>query len=384
MLVQIRPKAHEAYRSLPVLGPVLDQFTDWIQSRGYSMRAFSGLFGHIRHLDQYFRRRGLREWRDLTREHFETAWERLRKRSCTWGGTIRQVQHFLEQVYGLSAGKGRPVSRYGLLMEQYEQYLRDERCFADHNIDSHRSYVRFFLDFLGYERSPSVLRKLTIQQVEAFLQTQSKHCHRRSLQHVVSYIRCFLRYQYTQGTLARRLDDAIETPRVYRLEQLPKALPWSQVQTLLRSIDRRSRRGLRDYTLLYLMAAYGLRCGEVVALTLDDVDWKARKLHVPQRKTKNHLLLPLTDEAGDVLQHYLKKFPRLNARRELFLRLIAPFEPLQSTSVHDVLNHWIAQSSLKLGTQGTHVFRHYAGFRTMPGLRFVALIYSRLMPFFPA
>jgi integrase/recombinase XerD len=172
MLVQIRPKAHEAYRSLPVLGPVLDQFTDWIQSRGYSMRAFSGLFGHIRHLDQYFRRRGLREWRDLTLEHFETAWERLRKRSCTWGGTIRQVQHFLEQVYGLSAGKGRPVSRCGLLMEQYEQYLRDERCFADHNIDSHRSYVRFFIDFLGYERSPSVLASdQTVSHLHTFVKS---------------------------------------------------------------------------------------------------------------------------------------------------------------------------------------------------------------------
>ena len=190
------------------------------------------------------------------------------------------------------------------------------------------------------------------------MRAQSKRCGRRALQHVVGYIRAFLRYQYTQGVITHRLDNAIETPRVYRLEQLPKALPWPQIRALLRSIDRGSLRGLRDYTLLYLMAAYGLRCGEVVALTLDDLEWRARRLHVSQGKTKNKLVLPLTDEAGDVLQRYLKNYPRRDGRRELFIRLVAPYRPLHSTSVHDILNHWIGRSHLGLGTQGTHVFRH--------------------------
>lgn len=357
MLVQLRPKAHLSYRALPVLGPIIDEFTDWVHRCGYSMPAFSALLGHVRGLAHFFKRRGLRRWDELTQAHFQTAWERLRGRSSTWGGTIRQVQHFLEQEHGLPRGHCR-YSRSELLIEEYEQYLRQERCFADRTIASHHSYVRFFLEFLGYERSRSVLRRLTLQKVEAFVRAQSKNCKRRSLQHVVAYLRSFLRYQYTQGVIQRRLDDAIETPRVYRLEQLPKALPWPQIRALLRSIDRRTYRGLRDYTLLYLMAAYGLRCSEVVVLTLEDIEWRARQLHVPQRKTKNKLVLPLTDEAGDVLQRYLKKSPPRDGRRELFLRLIAPYQPLHSTSVHDILNHWIGRSDLGLGTQGTHVFRH--------------------------
>ncbi len=95
MLVQLRPKVHQSYRSLPVLGPILDEFTDWVQRRGYSMPAFSSLLGHVRGLAHFFRRRGHRRWDELTQEHFQTAWERLHKRSSTWGGTIRQVQHFL-------------------------------------------------------------------------------------------------------------------------------------------------------------------------------------------------------------------------------------------------------------------------------------------------
>jgi len=44
------------------------------------------------------------------------------------------------------------------------------------------------------------------------------------------------------------LHQRIDTPRVYRLEQLPRAVPWVQVVALLRSIDRSTSAGLRDFT----------------------------------------------------------------------------------------------------------------------------------------
>ena len=44
----------------------------------------------------------------------------------------------------------------------------------------------------------------------------------------------------------------------------PERLPWSQVQAFLQSIDRSDPFGRRDFTLLYLAAAYGLRNGELV------------------------------------------------------------------------------------------------------------------------
>ena len=51
----------------------------------------------------------------------------------------------------------------------------------------------------------------------------------------------------------------IDTPRVYRQEQLPRALRWETVRPLLRSIDRTTAIGRRDYAMLLLIATYGLR-----------------------------------------------------------------------------------------------------------------------------
>jgi integrase/recombinase XerD len=118
------------------------------------------------------------------------------------------------------------------------------------------------------------------------------------MQHIVATVRAFLQRQHAQGMLSRTLHLQIDTPRTYRLERLPRALPWAQIQALLGSIDRSERFGLRDFTLLYLAAAYGLRSGELVRLTLGDINWRGSTLRVSQTKTKNAIQLPLTDEAA--------------------------------------------------------------------------------------
>src|SRR4029453_3682416 len=252
-------------------------------------------------------RRGLRSLRELTPQHFDAAWIQLRKKNRGRGCTVRQVQRFLHQVHGLGQGSSAPATRSETELRRYSEYLQRVRGFAEHTIASHTSCLRAFLKFIGYEGSISAISNLTTERIESFVRAQAKICNRFSLQHVVGYLRGFLRFQYAEGKLSHPLHTAIDTPRVYRLERLPRALPWPQVQALLRSIDRSQPQGLRDYTMLFLMAACGLRSSEVVALTLDDIEWRAGVLRIPQRKTRQHLILPLTDEVGNVLQRYLKK-----------------------------------------------------------------------------
>ena len=179
-----------------------------------------------------------------------------------------------------------------------------------------------------------------------------------ALQHIVATVRAFLRRQYAQGKLPRTLHLQIDTPRVYRLERMSRALEWTQVQSLLRSIDCSEPFGLRDLALLYLAAAYGLRSGELVRLTLDDLDWRGRTLRVAQTKTKQAIRLPLSDEAASLLIDYLRKSRPESPHRHLFLRMRAPEGPLKPSSVHDVLDHRRRLSGLDLPAFGTHVLRH--------------------------
>jgi integrase len=154
------------------------------------------------------------------------------------------------------------------------------------------------------------------------------------------------------------LDRQIDTPRVYRQEHLPRSLPWPTVRRLLQSIDRGTRQGLRDYTMLFLIATYGLRACEIVALTLDAVDWRGRRLHVPQRKAGTPLVLPLTDAAGTVLLQYLRRARPASPHRQLFLRERAPVGVLKPTAVTEVFQKWVRRSGLPIPFQGAHCLRH--------------------------
>src|SRR5207253_1976783 len=60
----------------------------------------------------------------------------------------------------------------------------------------------------------------------------------------------------------------------WSLSNVPKFLPAEQIQRVLDSCDRDTASGKRNYCILLLLARLGLRAGEVVALTLDDIDWE--------------------------------------------------------------------------------------------------------------
>ena len=90
-------------------------------------------------------------------------------------------------------------------------------------------------------------------------------------------LRSFLRFLALEGMAAVGLDDAVLSVAGWN-PSLPRAISAPDVARLLRSCDRRRTIGRRDYAILLLLGRLGLRGGEVVALELDDIDWRAGEL----------------------------------------------------------------------------------------------------------
>jgi integrase/recombinase XerD len=187
----------------------------------------------------------------------------------------------------------------------------------------------------------------------------------------------------SRGEAPIGLDSQIDRPRVYREEQLLRALSWEIVQAFVRAIDRTTPGGLRDYAIFLLISTYGLRASEIVGLTLDDVEWRARRVRIRQRKTGGVLWLPLTDEVATALLDYLRHGrPQLAVRqyrrgfqtdppqcREVFLRCRTPAGVLRSTAITEAFQAWSRRSGLEIPFQGVHCLRHsYALHRLRSGL----------------
>jgi integrase/recombinase XerD len=358
MIASLRPKSHEKYLSLPIIGSMLDEFTAWSGNRGYTKGTMRNQLKDARLIDAYFQQAGIQRLEQLSESSFEAAWESYRHLRPDVAGTIRQIERFLKEHGRLEPIPARPKTPIDTALDFFSDHLRRVRGLEPSTIRSHRKYLQEFLVHIGYGENPQALETLSIRAIENFIQVWSKRLNRYSLQHVIGYLRTFLRFQHERSVLRQPLHTMIDTPRIYRLEQLPCHLPWETVKQLLSSIDTTNPYGLRDYTMLFLVATYGFRTCEVVALTLDDIDWHAGTVRVPQRKTAQQLILPLTDAAGDLLVQYLKESRPQLPYRQLFLRVRAPSGTLKPTAVTEAFQLRVRLSGLDIPYQGPHCLRH--------------------------
>jgi site-specific recombinase XerD len=357
MLNELFPRWSTRFLTLPLLGPLADDFDTWASMQGYRRSTRRRWARALIQIDGDLRRYGVRPGGMWRQADLDACWMRYRQRDPDTAGTTRALLLFL-QAHSRLAVTPLAVTRVETLAMSYGVALEDLRGLAPATIRQHVFTAGQFLTHLDYELRPERLAALTGSDVEAFVRRVGKRLSRASLQHTVAQLRGFLRFLASTGVVRPGFDRQIDTPRVYRQEQLPRSLPWPMVRRLLDSIDRRTRLGLRDYTMLFLIAAYGLRACEIVALTLDAIDWRGRRLHVPRRKTGTPLVLPLTDAAGMVLLRYLRRGRPSSPHRELFLRERPPAGILKPTAVTEVFQQAVRRSGLPIAFHGPHCLRH--------------------------
>jgi len=263
---RISPGAQSRYRKLPIVGPVLDDVLTWLRHRGYTESTLRNHVKGISRLVRWLQRRRGPALEGLTQADLSSAYDWFRPRRADVAGTTRALARCFREQQLIPEGPCAPLAASERELAAHGAYLREVRGMAESTVEGHQNRLRFFLRFLKFDQRSSAIRRLAVDQVEAFLRQTAKTNNRFSLQHVVASVRGFLQRHHAQGVLRQPLHHRIDTPRTYRLEQLPRALSWGQVVALLRSLDRSQPAGLRDFTLLYLAARYGLRSGELVRL----------------------------------------------------------------------------------------------------------------------
>ena len=359
MLHSLLPKAHLKFRALPLFGSVADGFDDWLATSGYTpgSRKFSIRF--LVHADADLRKRGVRKLTELTRPILYDSWRDLIQAFPNEAGTVRTLARYLNATGTITTGaieEAPSVSSATLLSDEYVSFLSKVRGCSPSTISHHRFASRCFLDHL--ESCSVPLGSVHPSDIEAYITQAGGRMCRASLQHEVAAVRGLLRFLSIDGRVRTGLDRQIDTPRLYRLEQLPRSLPWDTVTALLKGIDRKSDMGLRDYAMFLLIATYGLRASEVVAISLDDIRWRHSSLRIHQRKTSSPLELPLTNEVSAALVKHLQRTPPTAPYRRIFLRMRAPIGLLKPTAITEAFQALVRKSGLEIPFNGPHCLRH--------------------------
>lgn len=249
-------------------------------------------------------------------------------------------------------------SALSLLEGQYERYLRTERGLTTATVINYLPYVRRFL-VERFGRGKLRFLELGPSDISSFI---LRHAHSMSpgrAKLMVTALRSFFRFLLQRGLVEVDLAVSVPTVANWRLSTVPKYLTPEELQAVLNACDRDRPTGRRDYAILLLLARLGLRAGEVVALNLDDIDWRAGEITVAGKGLFRDRM-PLPTDVGQALASYLRQDrPEVGSCRRLFVRMRAPRRGFaHSSTVSTIVRRAVKRAGLHPPNTGAHLLRH--------------------------
>lgn len=244
------------------------------------------------------------------------------------------------------------------ICDEYKTWLREERGLARASIDALMWEGRNFLAWKLDRHGPDSLMKMTVNDIDCYMDMRSPHQTRRSVKDVAERLRSMLRYLHRTGRIAIDLSPHVVAPLLYAYEGVPSILTPDQVAAVLQvSGEDKSPGGLRDHGILQLLATYGLRSGEICNLRIEDIDWRAESIRIRHTKTQACSFLPLMAPVGEAVLAYLQTGRPLTDAREIFVRTRAPYRKL-GLLANMVRRRLTAAGVTPVGKNGSHIFRH--------------------------
>ena len=167
--------------------------------------------------------------------------------------------------------------------EHFESYLR-HKWRANHKpktIESSFTSIMFFLEFYGAS-GKSDITEIERSDLEAFIEhEQDRGMHISTVKTRMASIVAFLHFLMEQDILSPSL--LKKTIRLKLPDTLPRAMNPRMSKSSSHVIDN-----TRDRALILLLLRTGMRIGEALGLTMNDIDLKEKKVHLVAGREEQH------------------------------------------------------------------------------------------------
>ena len=251
------------------------------------------------------------------------------------------------------------------MVARFDAYLLTVCGLADATRWYRRRYARAFLAAQFGDGSVTVGR-ITADALIGFVTEQARGKRPGSVGVLADSLRSFLRFLQLEGELLADLTGAVPTPPHWSLAPLPPGLSEVELARFWDAFDRATALGRRDYAMARCLADLGLRCQEVAALRLDDIDWRTGVVHLVPGKSRRTAQLPLPPSTGAAVADYLRHGRPTTPSRAIFVQHRAPVgEAAAKTTVRGAIRRAFARADLPWS--GTHILRHTAAARMVRG-----------------
>jgi site-specific recombinase XerD len=153
---------------------------------------------------------------------------------------------------------------------------------------------------------PSGVQSLKPKLLHDYVTVTSKSLSRTGVSKLINGLREYCRFLFFKSYHKKDLSFAIPSIVIHRLMSLDRGLTKEQVTTLLKVPDRKTLIGKRDYAILLILAIYGVRQGQLIALKMKDINWKEKTIHFKAVKGGKDVTFPLYPNVAEALLDYFK------------------------------------------------------------------------------
>lgn len=251
-------------------------------------------------------------------------------------------------------------------VQEFYNYLRFELNLSLNTIKSYIFDVNLFMNFLAKENieindvDKNIIRNFMNERLEHTTYRGNLESE-RSLSRRISSLKKFFKFLHTKGFVSNNPFLGISLPK--KRNKNPDVLYESQIQKLLElNRERTDKLASRDQALLELMYCSGLRCSEVVNLSITQIDFPQRTIIVKGKGNKERVV-PFSETCKSYLLDYAK-----NLRRELekeagersqYFFLNSKGKPLTTRGLEYIMVTIIKKTGLSLGFNlHPHALRH--------------------------
>lgn len=185
----------------------------------------------------------------------------------------------------------------------------------------------------------------------------SKACLRVSHNSYFPIIRMFLKFLFEANHLKK--DYSFVIPHFKTPQPMPSVYSMQEVRQIEEKINCNTPFGKRNYAMLLLATRLGLRTGDIVTMTFDELDFRTETIRIIQNKTGAPLELPILPCVCNALKDYIQNYRGNSPSEYVFLSLHPPFSRLSSVAFGRYVRLALQATEIKPGTRkiGPHAMR---------------------------
>ena len=178
---------------------------------------------------------------------------------------------------------------WDVLKEEFKQYLWLEKALSENSIDAYGRDIDKLALFSETElkgKKPLKISQKELQEFSAFLAQFGFSA--GSQARILSGVKAFYKFILLNDYLEISPAENMEHPKLGR--KLPIVLDESEIDAMIKTIDRSKPAGERDVAILETLYSCGLRVSELVNLSLTNIFWDDEFIRVIGKGNKERII----------------------------------------------------------------------------------------------